>query len=85
MNLGWWPVAAVAEMAAAKAASTMTEAVTEMMVEAAVAVAAQLRRQGGCGPSKRAYLRRDRWIFAETDGSSPRQAGEGLLVLRTWE
>ena len=37
MNLGWWPVAAVAEMTAAKAASTMAEAVAAMVLVAAAA------------------------------------------------
>ena len=43
MDLGWWPVAAVAEMTAAKAASTMAEAVAAMVVVAAAAVATQWR------------------------------------------
>ena len=40
LNLGWWPVAAVAAMAAATAASTMAKAVPAMVVVAAAAVAA---------------------------------------------
>ena len=47
LDLGWWPVAPVAEMAVAKAASTMAEAVAAMVVVAAAAVAARRRRQGG--------------------------------------
>ena len=43
-DLAWWPVA---EMADAKAASTMAEAVAAMVVMAAAAVAARRRRQDG--------------------------------------
>ena len=35
LGLGWWPVAAMAEMAGEKAASTMSEAVAAMVVVAA--------------------------------------------------
>ena len=41
--VGWWPVAAVAEMTAAKAASTMAEAVAAMVVVAAGAASAAAR------------------------------------------
>ena len=43
-DLAWWPVA---EMADAKAASTMAEAVAAMVLVAAAAVAARRRRQNG--------------------------------------
>ena len=41
MDIRWWSVATVAEMAAAKAASTMAEAVAAMVVVAAATVAAR--------------------------------------------